>query len=106
MSTLVHRLSSKTMRDVLAILEALLRKSTEFVIPKPRSELWHRQRHSRGCARPGEPIEDGGTALQFGELAVKVTMMRSPSSFKHRSLVSTRLRRFSEGAIGVKGSQR
>jgi hypothetical protein len=36
-------------------------------------ELWHRHRYSRGRSQPGKPIEDRGTDLQFGDLAVEVT---------------------------------
>ena len=57
----------------LALRQGFVASSVQCVIPKPRSELWHRHRHSLGCAQPGDPIEDGGTDLQFGDLAVTVT---------------------------------
>jgi hypothetical protein len=36
-------------------------------------ELRHGYHHGRGRAQPGEPLEDSGTHLQFGDLAVEVT---------------------------------
>ena len=36
-------------------------------------ELRHGYHHGRGLAQLGEPIEDSGTDLQFGDLAIKVT---------------------------------
>jgi len=38
------------------VLEALLHKSAELVIPQPQAELRHGHRHSRRRAQPGEPI--------------------------------------------------
>jgi hypothetical protein len=37
-------------------------------------ELRHDYHYSRGRAQPGEPIEDSGTDLQFGDLAVEVML--------------------------------
>jgi len=62
--------------DLMASLwgcKALLHKSAELVIPQTQTELRHGHRHGHRRAQACEAIEDSGTDLQFGDLAVEVT---------------------------------